>query len=76
MKAVSIILKILAVIVFASAFTMIDQLEAFIESILYAFGIFAIGVLFRNLGEAFEDIALIRERQKKELTSKGILTEE
>lgn len=78
MKTMSVILKILAVLSFiVTAFCFLEgELEMFITLLVVSIFMLATGVLFKNLGEAFEDIALIRKRQKKELLSKGILKEE
>ena len=76
MKAMSVIFKIIAVLVFISAFVMIEEMEVFFGLLITAILILGTGVLFSNLGDAFEDIALMRERQKKELISKGILPED
>jgi hypothetical protein len=72
----SIILKIVAIVGFAGSFAVIEDLEAFITTLLSSLAIFAVGVLFKNLGDAFEDIVLIRKRQKLELIHKGIIKEE
>ena len=78
MKAMSIILKILSVLGFVSAVHnfLSGDIESSILSLAMAIFILAIGVLFRNLAEAFEDIRLMRERQKLELISKGIIDKE
>lgn len=78
MKTMSIILKILAVASFvATALSFLEgELEMFVTLLIISIFLLATGVLFKNLGEAFEDIALIRQRQKKELIAKGILKEE
>lgn len=78
MKAMSLILKLLAILGFAAtALSFFNgELEASIGLLVIAIFLMAAGVLFKNLGEAFEDIALIRKRQKQELISKGILKEE
>lgn len=78
MKAMSLILKLLAILGFvATALSFFNgELEASIGLLVIAIFLMAAGVLFKNLGEAFEDIALIRKRQKQELISKGILKEE
>ena len=78
MKTMSVILKILAVLGFvATAICFLEgELEVLITLLIVSFFMLASGVLFKNLGEAFEDIALIRKRQKEELLSKGILKEE
>jgi protein-S-isoprenylcysteine O-methyltransferase Ste14 len=78
MKTMSVILKILAVLSFiVTALCFLEgELEMFITLLIVSIFMLATGVLFKNLGEAFEDIALIRKRQKKELISKGILKEE
>ena len=72
----SIILKIAAIVGFAGSFAVIEDLEAFITALFSSLAILAVGVLFKNLGNAFEDIALIRKRQKLELIHKGIIKEE
>lgn len=74
----SIILKILAVASFVATalFFLEGELEMFVTLLIVSIFLLATGVLFKNLGEAFEDIALIRQRQKKELIAKGILKEE
>lgn len=76
MKTMSIILKIVAIVGFAGSFAVIEDLEAFITALLSSLAILAVGVLFKSLGNAFEDIALIRKRQKLELIHKGIIKEE
>lgn len=78
MKTMSVILKILAVLSFiVTALCFLKgELEMFITLLIVSIFMLATGVLFKNLGETFEDIALIRKRQKKELISKGILKEE
>lgn len=78
MKTMSVILKILAVLSFvATALCFLEEeLEMFFTLLIISIFMLATGVLFKNLGEAFEDIALIRKRQKEELLSKGILKEE
>lgn len=78
MKTMSIILKILAVASFvATALSFLEgELEMFVTLLTISIFLLATGVLFKNLGEAFEDIALIRQRQKKELIANGILKEE
>lgn len=76
MKAMSIIFKILAVFVMIAAFISITELEIFIGLLIGSIIILSLGVLFKNLGEAIEDIALMRERQKAELIHKGIIKEE
>ena len=72
----SIILKIVAILGFVGSLAIIEDFETFITTLLSSLAIFAIGVLFKNLGDAFEDIALIRKRQKLELIHKGIIKEE
>ena len=78
MKKMSVILKILAVLSFvATALCFLEgKLEMFLTLLIISIFMLATGVLFKNLGEAFEDIALIRKRQKQELLFKGILKEE
>lgn len=78
MKTMSVILKILAVLSFvATALCFLEgELEMFLTLLVISIFMLATGVLFKNLGEAFEDIALIRKRQKQELLSKGILSAE
>lgn len=78
MKSMAVILKLLAILGFvATALSFFNgELEASIGLLVIAIFLMAAGVLFKNLGEAFEDIALIRKRQKQELISKGILKEE
>jgi hypothetical protein len=76
MKAMSVFFKILAILGLVSSFLVIEDFEAFLGVILGSIIILSIGVLFKNLGEAFEDIALMRERQKAELIHKEIIKEE
>lgn len=76
MKTMSIILKIVAIVGFAGSFAVMEDLEAFITTLFSSLAILAVGVLFKSLGNAFEDIALIRKRQKLELIHKGIIKEE
>lgn len=76
MKTMSIILKIVAILGFIGSLAIIENLEAFITTLLSSLAIFAVGVLFKNLGDAFEDIALIRRRQKLELIHKGVINDE
>lgn len=76
MKAMSVFFKILAVLGFISSFVVIEDFEAFVGILLGSIIILSIGVLFKNLGNAFEDIALMRERQKAELIHKEIIKEE
>ena len=78
MKTMSVILKIFAVLSFvATALCFLEEeLEMFLTLLIISIFMLATGVLFKNLGEAFEDIALIRKRQKQELLFKGILKEE
>jgi hypothetical protein len=78
MKAMSVILKILAVLSFvATALCFFEgELEMFFTLLIISIFMLATGVFFKNLGEAFEDIALIRKRQKQYLIFKGILKEE
>lgn len=78
MKTMSVILKILAVISFiATAISFLEgEMEMFVTSMVISIFMLAAGVLFKNLGDAFEDIALIRQRQKIELLAKGVLKDE
>jgi high-affinity K+ transport system ATPase subunit B len=75
MKAMSFILKLVSIIgILLSVHGFLSgEAETAIMLFLGCLIILATGVLFKNLAEAFEDIALIRERQKLELMSKGIL---
>ena len=59
MKAMSLILKLLAILGFvATALSFFNgELEASIGLLVIAIFLMAAGVLFKNLGEAFEDIA-------------------
>lgn len=52
------------------------EIEVSIICLIVSVFVLAMGVLFRNLAEAFEDIQLMRERQKLELISKGVIKEE
>ena len=65
MKAMSVFFKILAVLGLVSSFVVIEDFEAFLGVILGSIIILSIGVLFKNLGKAFEDIAIIREHLVK-----------
>jgi protein-S-isoprenylcysteine O-methyltransferase Ste14 len=78
MKAMSVILKIVSIIgIIAAVHSFLSgNVESSILVLLLSVFVLALGVLFKNLGEAFEDIALMRERQKQELISKGILKQE
>lgn len=77
MYGISIVLKLLSILGFIAAVIGIfnGEIETAISVILASIGVLAMGVLFKNLGEAFEDIALMRKRQKMELLAKGILKE-
>lgn len=78
MKTMSIILKLLATLsLIATAISFLNgEIEMTVTFLVISILMLASGVLFKNLGEAFEDIALIRQRQKQELIAKGILKEE
>lgn len=78
MKTMSIILKLLAILsLIATAISFLNgEIEMTVTFLVISILMLASGVLFKNLGEAFEDIALIRQRQKQELIAKGILKEE
>lgn len=74
----SIFLKLLAILsLIATAISFLNgEIEMTVTFLVISILMLASGVLFKNLGEAFEDIALIRQRQKQELIAKGILKEE
>ena len=78
MKAMSFILKLVSIIgILLSVHGFLSgEADTAVMLFLGCLIILATGVLFKNLAEAFEDIALIRERQKLELMSKGILASE
>ena len=78
MKGMSIVLKLVSILGFISAVISFfnGEIEISFTLIGASITVLAIGVLFKNLGEAFEDIALIRKRQKIELLSKEILKED
>ena len=77
MYGMSIVLKLISILGFIAAVISIfnGEIETAMSVILASIGVLAMGVLFKNLGEAFEDIALMRKRQKMELLAKGILKE-
>ncbi len=76
MKTMSVIFKVFAFLGFAASFFCIAELETFIILLSASITLLAAGVLFEGLRNAFEDIAIIRERQKLELIHKGIIKEE
>lgn len=78
MHGMSIVLKLISILGFIAAVISIfnGEIETALPLIGACITILAIGVLFKNLGEAFEDIALMRKRQKMELLAKGILKED
>ena len=78
MKAMSFVLKFMAVLGFVLGVICFlnTEIEVSIICLIVSVFVLAIGVLFRNLAEAFEDIQLMRERQKLELISKGVIKEE
>lgn len=78
MKAMSFILKFMAVLGFVLGVICFlnTEIEVSIICLIVSVFVLAMGVLFRNLAEAFEDIQLMRERQKLELISKGVIKEE
>lgn len=78
MKAMSIVLKLMAVLGFVLGVICFlnTEIEVSIICLIVSVFVLAMGVLFRNLAEAFEDIQLMRERQKLELISKGVIKEE
>ena len=77
MYGMSIVLKLISFLGFIVALVSIfnGEIETAISVTFASIGVLAMGVLFKNLGEAFEDIALMRKRQKMELLAKGILKE-
>ena len=77
MFGMSIVLKLISILGFIAAVISIfnGEIETAMSVTLASIGVLAMGVLFKNLGEAFEDIALMRKRQKMELLAKGILKE-
>lgn len=76
MKEISILFKIFSILGFIGSVICISELELFIAILLSSLILLAIGVLFKNLAGAFEDIALIRRRQKLELIRKGVINDE
>ena len=78
MYGMSIVLKLISILGFIAAVISIfnGEIETAFPLIGASITVLAIGVLFKNLGEAFEDIALMRKRQKMELLAKGILKED
>lgn len=78
MKAMSFVLKFMAVLGFVLGVICFlnTEIEVSIICLIVSVFVLAMGVLFRNLAEAFEDIQLMRERQKLELISKGVVKEE
>lgn len=74
----SFILKFMAVLGFVLGVICFlnTEIEVSIICLIVSVFVLAMGVLFRNLAEAFEDIQLMRERQKLELISKGVIKEE
>lgn len=76
MKTMSVIFKVIAFLSFAASFFCIEELETFITLLSASITVLALGVLFKGLNDAFEDIAIIRKRQKLELIHKGIIKEE
>ena len=78
MKAMSFILKFMAVLGFVLGVICFlnTEIEVSIICLIVSVFVLAMGVLFRNLAEAFEDIQLMRERQKLDLISKGVIKEE
>lgn len=78
MKAMSFVLKFMAVLGFILGVICFlnTEIEVSIICLIVSVFVLAMGVLFRNLAEAFEDIQLMRERQKLELISKGVIKEE
>lgn len=78
MKAMSFVLKFMAVLGFVLGVICFlnTEIEVSIICLIVSVFVLAMGVLFRNLAEAFEDIQLMRERQKLELISKGVIKEE
>ena len=71
LKFMAILGFVLGVICFLNT-----EIEVSIICLIASVFVLAMGVLFRNLAEAFEDIQLMRERQKLELISKGVIKEE
>ena len=78
MKAMSFVLKFMAVLGFVLGVICFlnTEIEVSIICLIVSVFVLAMGVLFRNLAEAFEDIQLMRERQKLELIYKGVIKEE
>lgn len=78
MKAMSFVLKFIAILGFVLGVICFlnTEIEVSIICLIVSVFVLAMGVLFRNLAEAFEDIQLMRERQKLELISKGVIKEE
>lgn len=78
MKAMSFVLKFMAVLGFVLGVICFlnTEIEVSIICLIVSVFVLAMGVLFRNLAEAFEDIQLMRERQKLDLISKGVIKEE
>lgn len=78
MKAMSFVLKFMAILGFVLGVICFlnTEIEVSIICLIVSVFVLAMGVLFRNLAEAFEDIQLMRERQKLELISKGVIKEE
>lgn len=74
----SFILKFMAVLGFVLGVICFlnTEIEVSIICLIVSVFVLAMGVLFRNLAEAFEDIQLMRERQKLDLISKGVIKEE
>lgn len=74
----SFVLKFMAVLGFVLGVICFlnTEVEVSIICLIVSVFVLAMGVLFRNLAEAFEDIQLMRERQKLELISKGVIKEE
>ena len=74
----SVILKILSVLGFlTSAICFLEsEVEACFFVLIFAIVMLSAGVLFKNLGETFEDINMIRRRQRLDLLSRGVLKEE
>lgn len=74
----SFVLKFMAVLGFVLGVICFlnTEIEVSIICLIVSVFVLAMGVLFRNLAEAFEDIQLMRERQKLELISKGVIKEE
>ena len=78
MYGMSIVLKLISILGFIAAVISIfnGELDYSFTLIGASIAVLAMGVLFKNLGEAFEDITLMRKRQKMELIAKGILKED